>query len=160
MDKYRASGQAALSGFSKITEATRCQEFSDARISDTVFRRARHIVTDNARTLAAADALRGGNLKAMGELMHASHDSQREDFEITVPDTNRLTMLMQIAIGKEGGARQTGGGFGGAVVGLMRQDAVARVTEHVLRNYRTPSGGRPDIRVERASAGASIIQSK
>jgi galactokinase len=133
-------------------------EASRARMSDVVFRRARHIVTDNARALAAADALGRGDLIAMGELMMASHASQRDDFAITVAATDRLATLMQAAIGQEGGARQTGGGFGGAVVGVMRETAVATVREQVLRNYRTPTGALPDIRVERASAGASLLK--
>lgn len=134
-------------------------EASRHLMSDIVFRRARHIVTDNARALAAADALGCGDLVAMGQLMMASHASQRDDFEITVAHTDRLATLMQSTIGQEGGARQTGGGFGGAVVGLMREAAVATVRERVLQNYRTPTGALPDVRVERASAGASLLPS-
>jgi galactokinase len=121
-----------------------------------VFRRARHVITENDRTLAAAEALGRGDLQAVGTLMRESHASQRDDFEITVPATDRLAELMSDAIGQHGGARQTGGGFGGAVVGLMRSDRVEAVRERVFSEYRTPSGELPDVRVERACSGASV----
>jgi galactokinase len=121
-----------------------------------IVRRARHVITENNRTIAAAEALALGNLPAVGVLMRDSHASQRDDFEITVPHTDRLAELMSEAIGGNGGARQTGGGFGGAVVGLMRNDRVEDVRERVLSEYRTPSGDIADVRVERACSGASV----
>jgi galactokinase len=127
-----------------------------ANIDPVVFRRARHVITENDRTLAAAEALASGDLQAVGILMRESHASQRDDFEITVPQTDNLAELMSKAIGRHGGARQTGGGFGGAVVGLMRNDRVKAVREQVLSQYRTPSGELPDVRVERACSGASV----
>jgi galactokinase len=127
-----------------------------ANIDPVVFRRARHVITENDRTLAAAEALASGDLQAVGILMRESHASQRDDFEITVPQTDNLAELMSKAIGRHGGARQTGGGFGGAVVGLMRNDRVEPVRERVLSHYRTPSGELPDVRVERACSGASV----
>jgi galactokinase len=121
-----------------------------------VVRRARHVITENDRTLAAAKELALGNLKRVGQLMRDSHASQRDDFEITVAHTDRLVEIMSEAIGDNGGARQTGGGFGGAVVGLMSIDRVEAVRSRVLSDYRTPSGELPDVRIERASSGASI----
>jgi galactokinase len=121
-----------------------------------VVRRARHVITENDRTLAAAEELALGNLEGVGQLMRRSHESQRDDFEITVPHTDRLAEIMSEAIGERGGARQTGGGFGGAVIGLMGFDRVEAVRSRVLSEYRTPSGGLPDVRIERAASGASI----
>ena len=132
-------------------------QIAKAEMGEETFRRARHIITENARTLAAADALALGDLAAMGRLMAQSHASMKNDFDITVEQTDRLTALMHEAIGAEGGARQTGGGFGGAVIGLMREDAVGRVRDAVLHSYRTPNGDAPDIRIERACSGASLI---
>jgi galactokinase len=131
-----------------------------ADVDALIVRRARHVITENDRTLAAAEALELGDLHAVGVLMRESHASQRDDFEITVPPTDRLAELMSEAIGQDGGARQTGGGFGGAVVGLMRDDRVEAVRERVLSEYRTPSGELPDVRIERACSGASaeIVQ--
>jgi galactokinase len=130
-----------------------------ADVDPTVFRRARHVITENDRTLAAARELALGDLERVGALMRESHASQREDFQITVPHTDRLAELMSEAIGESGGARQTGGGFGGAVVGLMAADRVDAVRERVLADYRTPSGDLPDVRVERACSGASVEMS-
>jgi galactokinase len=127
-----------------------------ADIDPVILRRARHVISENDRTLAAARELERGDLQAVGTLMRESHASQRDDFEITVPHTDHLAGLMSEAIGEHGGARQTGGGFGGAVIGLMRQDRVEAVRDRVLSEYRTPSGALPDVRIERACSGASI----
>lgn len=85
-------------------------------------KRARHVISENARTLAAADALAAGDLQRMGRLMAESHASMRDDFEITVPPIDKLVEIVKAAIGPRGGVRMTGGGFGGCVVALMPQD--------------------------------------
>ena len=128
-----------------------------AGLDEVAFRRARHIVTENDRTLAAAKALSAGDLVTLGHLMAASHLSMRDDFEITVEPVDRLAALLQQAIGPSGGARMTGGGFGGAVVALMPSDQVDRVRAQVLASYRTPKGDAPLIMVEKASEGVSLI---
>ena len=127
-----------------------------ADVDPTIVRRARHVITENDRTVAAAEGLVAGNLEKVGDLMRESHASQRDDFEITVPHTDRLAEIMSDAIGASGGARQTGGGFGGAVVGLMSIDRVEAVRSRVISEYRTPSGDVPDVRIERAASGASV----
>jgi galactokinase len=120
-------------------------------------RRARHVITENRRTTEAAAALARGDLRAMGELMAASHASMRDDFEITVPAIDHLAALMHQAIGGEGGARMTGGGFGGCVVGLMPADRLAHVRRAVEAEYCSPQG-EPALLFEcRASAGAGPI---
>jgi galactokinase len=81
----------------------------------------------------------------------------RDDFGITVEPTDRLVALLADAIGPQGGARQTGGGFGGAVVALMRGNAVDRVRDAVLQGYRTPDGKTPLVMIEQASAGAGPV---
>jgi len=106
----------------------------------TVLRRARHIVTENQRTLDAAAALAAGDLRQMGQLMAASHDSMRDDFEITAPAVDRLVAILQAAIGPVGGARMTGGGFGGCAVALMPLDKVEAVRQAVDEQYRSPTG--------------------
>lgn len=119
--------------------------------------RARHVVTENTRVLAAADALRSGDLAVLGQLMGQSHCSMRDDFEITLPAIDALVDLIGDAIGEQGGARMTGGGFGGAVVALLPVDEVARVLQRVEAGYHTPKGRAPLIMVERPSSGASLI---
>jgi galactokinase len=130
---------------------------AEAQLDPVAFRRARHVISENARTLDAAQALKAGNLAAMGPLMAASHASMRDDFEITLPPIDALVSLLQDAIGEHGGARMTGGGFGGAVVALCRQDAAGDVVAAVRKTYQAPDGSQPAIMVEHASAGVSII---
>ncbi|MFG6486176.1 galactokinase [Roseateles sp. BYS78W] len=129
-------------------------EAGKAGLDEVVYRRARHIVTENARTQAAATALAGGDLAALGLLMGASHASMRDDFEITVPAVDRLVEILQQAIGPQGGARMTGGGFGGCAVGLLPRERVAAVRAAVESGYRAPGGEAPTVWVCRASAGA------
>lgn len=126
-------------------------------LEPTVLRRARHVITENQRTTDAAAALAAGDLRKMGALMAASHDSMRDDFEITVSAIDQLVSILQKAIGEIGGARMTGGGFGGCVVALMPQTKVAEVQAAVEREYRAPTGEAGTIYVCRASAGAGAL---
>jgi len=128
-----------------------------AGLHPTALRRARHVVTENQRTLNAADALAAADLRRMGELMAASHASMRDDFEITVPAIDRLVEILQRAIGSEGGARMTGGGFGGCVVALLPAAFVPAARAAVEAHYRAPSGERGDVYVCRPAAGAGVI---
>lgn len=134
-------------------------QLEDARagLDPVAYARARHVVTENDRALAAAEAMQAGDLEMLGQLMAASHESMRNDFEITLPAIDLLVSELQQAIGRKGGARMTGGGFGGAVIALFENHAVDRVASHIEARYRTPDGGKPLIMVEQASAGASIL---
>jgi len=125
-------------------------------LDPVVLRRARHIVTENARVAAAAQALAGGDLARMGELMEASHVSMRDDFEITVPLIDRLVDIVKAAIGTVGGVRMTGGGFGGCVVALVPHDLVDAARAAVDNQYRGPKGEHATIYVCRAAAGAGM----
>ena len=126
-------------------------------LNTQVFRRARHVVTENQRTLDAVAALRANDKPRLGALMAASHDSMRDDFEITVPPVDRLVDILQSAIGDAGGARMTGGGFGGAVVAVVARDRLDAVRADVLHHYRDPRGAVPVIMIETASTGAGLI---
>jgi galactokinase len=109
-------------------------------LDEVVRRRARHVVSENERTLQAADALAAGDVPRLGRLMAASHASMRDDFEITVPAIDGLVEIMQTAIGEEGGARMTGGGFGGCCVALLRRSRTQAVREAIDAQYRAPNG--------------------
>ncbi len=119
--------------------------------------RARHVIKENQRTLDAAAALARSDLQTLGELMVLSHASMRDDFEITVPAIDQLVAILQEAIGDEGGARMTGGGFGGACVAMLRSDRVDAVRRLVETRYATPDGGKPLIMVERPSSGVTTL---
>ena len=126
-----------------------------AQMDATSFARARHVITENARTLAATSALTDGDLGTLGALMAASHVSMRDDFAITTPAIDALVAELQALIGPQGGARMTGGGFGGAVVAVMPVARAAAVAADLT--YRTPAGDSPDILIEQACAGAGLL---
>ncbi|MGC6377411.1 galactokinase [Bisgaard Taxon 45] len=121
-----------------------------------VAKRARHVVTENQRVLDAVQALQSGNLALLGELMAQSHDSMRDDFEITVPQIDYLVELAQIAIGKSGGARMTGGGFGGCIVAVAPVEKVDAVRQIIADNYYQQTGLKEDFYVCTASQGVVV----
>jgi len=129
----------------------------DGTLEHRVRRRARHVVTENARTLRAAQALADGDLHTMAMLMAESHRSMRDDFEITVPAVDDLVAVIGDALQGAGGCRMTGGGFGGCVVALLPEDRLAAVTQAVARHYRSPEGQPARVFVCQASAGAGPL---
>lgn len=132
------------------------EEFAAAeqQLDPLVAKRVRHVITENARTLEAADALSSGDLQRMGELMAASHASMRDDFEITVPPIDQLVEIVKAEIGPRGGVRMTGGGFGGCIVALMPTDLVDQVKAAVAQQYEAQTGIKETFYVCKASAGA------
>jgi galactokinase len=129
-----------------------------SQLSALVFRRARHVVSENARVLAAAQALQRGDMVQLSRLMAASHESMRQDFEITHPCVDRLAELLQDIAGQDGGARMTGGGFGGCVVALLPESRLGLAVERVCAEYRSPEGEPPLVFRCQASAGAAAMR--
>ncbi len=126
-------------------------------LDELTYCRARHVVTENARTVAAAQALAAGDLTALGVLMAQSHASMRDDFAITVPAIDRFAEIMAASLDGEGGARMTGGGFGGCVIAIARTERVDTVLDAVARNYRTDKGDQAEVFVCTASQGAGQL---
>ncbi|MEN9475414.1 MAG: hypothetical protein RIS48_2136, partial [Pseudomonadota bacterium] len=89
----------------------------------------------------------------------ASHASMRDDFEITVPAIDRLVALLQAVVGQQGGARMTGGGFGGCVVALMPEALVGPAQAALAQHYRAPSGETATVYLCRPGAGAGLLDS-
>ena len=102
-------------------------------------RRARHVVSENARVLEAVEALRSGALQRLGALLAASHHSLRDDYEVSLPDLDRLVSLASESPGVFG-ARLTGGGFGGAIVVAARPDGLRESMDRVVERYRAQTG--------------------
>ena len=131
-----------------------------ARLSDEVtLRRVRHVLTENARVLAAREALRTGAYAQLGEILTASHASQRDDFEITVPETDTLveTLLSapaSVEVQPALGARQVGGGFGGCVIALIHADSFDGLLAAVQDNARRHRFTEPTGFLAHPSAGA------
>ena len=113
------------------------------RLPDPLDRRARHVVTEDARVLEAVDALRAEDLPRLGRLFDASHDSQRDDFDVSVPAVDAIVRAAR-ELDEVWGARLTGGGFGGSVVVLARAGSGARVGEMIAREA---SKDAPDARL-------------
>ncbi|WP_109402576.1 galactokinase [Proteus terrae] len=131
-----------------------------ALMSDVVYRRARHVITENSRTLDAAEALRRGDLTTLSQLMMQSHLSMRDDFEITVKEVDSLVEIVKSVIGDRGGVRMTGGGFGGCVVALVTPDLVDKVVDSVKAQYEAKTGLKETIYVCSASQGAGYSEAK
>lgn len=131
-----------------------------ALMSDVVYRRARHVITENSRTLDAAEALRRGDLTTLSQLMMQSHHSMRDDFEITVKEVDSLVEIVKSVIGDRGGVRMTGGGFGGCVVALVTPDLVDKVVDSVKAQYEAKTGLKETIYVCSASQGAGYSEAK
>lgn len=154
--RRQCEAAAAAMGVTALRDAN-IDMLNAAGLDATTTARARHVITENQRTLDAADALGRADLATLGALMGESHASMRDDFEITVPPIDNLVGLLQTAIGAHGGARMTGGGFGGACVALLPVDKVEAVTAHIVAGYTTPDGEAPLIMVERPGPGVAIL---
>ncbi|MEQ4987743.1 galactokinase [Proteus vulgaris] len=129
-------------------------------MSEVVYRRARHVITENNRTLKAAEALRHGDLITLSQLMMQSHHSMRDDFEITVKEVDTLVEIVKSVLGDRGGVRMTGGGFGGCVVALVTPDLVDQVVDSVKAQYEALTGLKETIYVCSASQGAGYSEAK
>ncbi|HML37913.1 MAG TPA: galactokinase [Bacillota bacterium] len=128
-------------------------------IGDPVIRnRARHVVYENERVKKAADALKNGEIKTLGELIDQSHTSLRDLYEVTGP---HLDSIVEAAAGHEGciGARMTGGGFGGCAIAIVRKDRVDDFMRHVAGRYRDKTGFQADFYTTGIGDGARIITS-
>lgn len=147
-------------GVAALRDLTLAQlESGKARLDDISYRRARHVVTENDRTERAAIALKNGDLAALGALMAQSHASMRDDFEITVPAVDQLADIMAAPLAGVGGARMTGGGFGGCVIAVAPDECVQAVVDAIAARYRTPKGDAADVFICRPSSGARRLSS-
>ncbi len=126
-----------------------------AGLLDPLGRRARHVVTENARVNAAADALAAGDCAAFGRLMSASHASLRDDYEASTPE---LEAIVSAAAAQPAcyGARLTGAGFGGCAVALVEADSAAAVAAAVSDAYHEATGQRSTVYVCEAAEGAVV----
>lgn len=120
-------------------------------------RRARHVITENERTLAAARAMASSDAGTLGELMNASHASLRDDYDVSGPALDAMVGIAQSSPGCRG-ARMTGGGFAGCAVALVDAEAAGAFTRTVREGYRTACGLDADIWLSRPAAGASLIR--
>jgi len=125
----------------------------------TTHRRARHVITENDRTLQAAEAMRRGEVDALGTLMKKSHESLRDDYEVSC---DALDAMVECALAHPAcrGARMTGAGFGGCAVAIVDAAAAGDFTESVSQAYSDQTGNTPAIYVCQATAGADVVSTE
>jgi len=119
-------------------------------------KRARHVITENQRTVEAAEALLRHDMPALGKLMHEAHVSYSQDFEASCAEADTMVDLAQDLPGLIG-ARLTGGGFGGCTINLVDKDSAAAFALALKERYRKATGIDPEIHICHASAGAHRI---
>jgi len=126
-------------------------------LNPVIYKRVRHVVTENDRVKKAANALVTENLAAFGQLMADSHHSLRDDYAVTTPE---LDLMVELASGQEGvyGARMTGGGFGGCTINLVDGAHAEKVQQRLEQNYEAKIGLKPAILICEASDGAGLVR--
>ncbi|MCG3732421.1 galactokinase [Vibrio cincinnatiensis] len=149
---------ARIFGVKALRDVT-IEQFNEkvSELDDMVAKRARHVITENDRTVEAAQALKTHDMKRMGELMAESHASMRDDFEITVKEIDILVEMVKEVIGDQGGVRMTGGGFGGCVVALVPLLLVDKVKATVEAHYQAATGLQASMYVCQATQGAGLV---
>ncbi|WP_182020813.1 galactokinase [Vibrio parahaemolyticus] len=150
---------ARIFGVKALRDVT-IEQFTEkaSELNELVAKRARHVITENDRTVEAAKALRSYDIKRMSELMAQSHASMRDDFDITVKEIDTLVEMVKNVIGEQGGVRMTGGGFGGCVVALVPSTLVDEVKATVEANYEAATGLKESIYVCQAKEGAGLVE--
>lgn len=147
----RQFGLKALRDMSAEEFARRAHE-----LDESPRRRARHVITENERTLKAAEAMRRGDAAAMGRLMDESHVSLRDDFEVS---SDALNAMVEAAHHHPGcyGARMTGAGFGGCAVALVNAGVADQFVASVAETYHARTGNQPAVYVCQATNGAEVL---
>jgi len=137
---------------SVVAQASACE----SELTHTLTKRARHVITETLRVEAFALAAAQGDLETMGRLAIESHQSLRDDYEVSCPE---LDFLVETALSLSGvlGARMTGGGFGGSTVNFVHPEAVADFGPAISAKYKNYWGITPEVHVCKPSAGASQI---
>ena len=126
------------------------------KLDRVAYRRALHVISENERTLQAAEVMKRGEASELGQLMELSHMSLRDDFEVS---SRELNIMVECAERQAGcyGARMTGAGFGGCAVALVRQDAAEGFSAGVAADYQDETSLKPNIYICTASNGAEIM---
>ncbi|TDO93424.1 galactokinase [Enemella evansiae] len=155
-ERRRSCEQAAAAlgvpALRDITDVTALASLTDQPDGDLLLRRARHVVTENARVLAVADLLRAGRVAEIAPALDASHASMRDDFEITVPTVDLAVETARSAGAL--GARMTGGGFGGCIIALCPTGRAEPIARQIAAAFATNGFGAPEWFTAEPAAGA------
>jgi galactokinase len=152
---------AKILGVASLRDATAEQlERAQGSLTNVVYRRARHVIGEIARTIHAAEGVRQSNWTAVGQLMYASHAALRDDYEVSCKELDEVVEIAE-SIGLAGGVygcRMTGGGFGGCAVALVKTKDVAAITKKIAADYQAKTGIAATIFSSHPAAGATIIK--
>ena len=152
--------QAVLPGITALRDVSPADlERHKHLLPDLIYRRCRHVVTEDDRVLKAAEALTSNDLARFGHLMSESHRSLRDDYEVSCAE---LDLMVEIASRQPGavGARMTGGGFGGCTVNLVHEHAAEAFKTAVAAEYQQRTGIHADVFVLTAAGGAHAVQAR
>lgn len=132
-------------------------ELRAEHINPMIRRRARHVITENLRTLQAAEAMIKADAVKLGQLFNASHSSLKDDFNVS---SQELDLIVELARGQSGcfRARMTGAGFGGCGVALVKVESADALKSNISKAYRQKTGCKPDIYICSATNGAELIE--
>ena len=129
-------------------------EAAKSKMDPVIYRRARHVLSESERSIRAMTALNKQDMVSLSRLMAESHHSLKVNFEVTTPELDLLVEIISNVLKDKGGARMTGGGFGGCVVALVPQAKVDLLRQTVQVQYPMKTGLTPDIYVCTAEQGA------
>jgi galactokinase len=148
-------------GVESLRDVTAVQlEAGKSKISETVYRRARHVIGEIGRTVDAVGSVRQSDWPAVGQLMYASHAALRDDYEVSCEELDVVVEIAE-AIGERGGVygcRMTGGGFGGCCVALVKASAVEDISKKIAADYKARTGIAATIFASRPAAGATVVK--
>jgi galactokinase len=137
---------ASLLGVEQLRDVAAEELARVATLPEPLNRRARHVITENQRVQEAVAAMRASDLERLGRLFDESHASQRDDYEVSVDEVDQLVALTRAEPGVFG-ARLTGGGFGGSIVGLVQQELAYGIASRVAEAYERSTNLRPAVLV-------------
>ena len=149
------SQKKAIANLSKLS-LDEFEQVADQIENEVVRRRAKHVISENDRTLRAVDSLQKGDIKEFGLLMNQSHDSLRDDYEVTGKELDTLVEEARKINGTIG-SRMTGAGFGGCTVSLVEEDAIEDFIREVGKNYEAATGLVPDFYIAEVGDGAKKV---
>jgi galactokinase len=160
--RTQCESAARALGVTALRDVTPKQlESAREQMEPLVFRRARHVVTENERTLEAAVAIQAGDWERVGELMYASHTSLRDDYEVSCKELDVIVKTAKSISRKDGmiGCRMTGAGFGGCAVCLVKTDSAKQIARKIEENYEKETRQNATIFSSRPAGGARLLKS-
>jgi galactokinase len=152
---------ARILGVKSLREATADRiEQMKAKMSEVVYRRARHVIGEIERTIRAAEEIRNSNWPTVGQRMYESHNALRDDYEVSCSELDTVVEIAE-RIGLKGGVfgcRMTGGGFGGCCVALVKADCADDISKRIAAGYKEKTGIDAAIFGSRPASGATIVK--